>query len=69
MGEQKEQTEHEKALTSAVPVLGGGSALTALSTTQDGTAGTIMIVFGTILIILGAVMLGRAMKRKTLEEG
>lgn len=69
MGEKKEQTEHEKAVTSAVPVLGGGSALTALSTTQDGTAGTVMIVFGAILIILGAVMFGRAMKLKKLEEG
>lgn len=58
----------QATIASAVPVLGGGTAVTAVSSTFEGTGATVALVVGVMLILLGAVLLGKGLQQKKLEE-
>lgn len=70
MGEESTETaESQAALGSAAAILGGGAALTTVSTTLDeGSLPLVMMVAGVFLIGLGAAMLGKAIRESKAEK-
>lgn len=70
MGEQATETAaSQAAIGTATAVLGGGSALTALSTVvSEGTLPLVMLVVGVFFIGLGAAMLGKAIRESKGQE-
>lgn len=63
-----EQATSQSTITSAVPILGGGAAITAVSNTFDGTLSRVALLCGVVLILTGAMIFGIGLRQRKAEQ-